>query len=347
MKKSLLALTLSAALFSCKKDIEQKSLSANDISGNGWVKGVLRKTIITPDGFAGWTNGTKVPAANVGIQVRVQTNGAFGIYPNSNFQSTEVFTGISDANGNFAIPVKSNGTSNGVNATIIIEGFQATQDTLINGVTKPGRLCNYFGQSANLTVFKGQSAWWNNIAEWAFYNGNMTVASDLTNPTSPALGTAIITGSVGYSVFTQSITANTQTTGPANSTNMIANSVKTVADGTKIYYTFNVDPLTLTTKVYQTATSNGSYTFNVNTVNAGTNGFNQDGVVWVNDYPTLKDTVRVTTSYNGTVNLGTNSTTIPGKAGVYNAPAGINQNGLYSNEIRNAVNILYTGFTAN
>ena len=47
MKKSLLALTLTAALFSCKKDIEQKSITATDLSGNGWVKGSVEKTIIT------------------------------------------------------------------------------------------------------------------------------------------------------------------------------------------------------------------------------------------------------------------------------------------------------------
>ena len=46
------------------------------------------------------------------------------------------YTGTTDANGNYAINVKSN--SQGVAAMITIDGFTGTQDTIINNVTKTG-----------------------------------------------------------------------------------------------------------------------------------------------------------------------------------------------------------------
>jgi len=351
MKKSLLALTLTAALFSCKKDIEQKTLEAKDISGNGWVKGNLQKTIITPNGGnpAQWTNTTKVPAVGVNITVRVATNGVDGIYPNSNYVSTEVFTGSTDANGNYAIGVKSNGTGAGVLATVLVEGFTGTQDTLINGTTKTGKWCAYIGSSspAGTRVWKGQTTWWNPNT-WSFPNGNMTVIADITNPTGNNIGSAIITGSIAHSFVRSASTNNngTITVAPPTSTDV------PVPDGTKVWYTFDVDPLTLSTKVYQTTTSAGNYTFNVSTVNVGTTGFNQNGTVWLSDLTGTRDTVKCLTTITGTV-VGVQTTATPfttGKPGVWNA-AGITsfQNALFSNEVRNAVNLTYNqaSFTAN
>jgi hypothetical protein len=347
MKKSLLALTLTAALFSCKKDIEQKTLEAKDISGQGWVKGNLTKTIITPNGNGGWTNNTKVPASGVNVTIRVATNGVNGIYPNSNYASTEVFTGSTDAQGNYAIGVKSNGTGNGVTASIFIEGFTGTQDTMINGATKTGKWCAYVGTSANQTVYKGQTSWWNPNT-WSFNNGNMMVIADVTNPTTPNIGSAIITGSIAYS-FVRSATTNnngTITVAPPTSTDV------PVPDGTKVWYTFDVDPLTLSTRVYQTTTSAGNYTFNVQTVAVNTNGFNQNGTVWLQDLTGTRDTVKCLTTITGTV-VGAQTTASPfttGKPGVWNA-AGITsfQGGLFNNEVRNAVNLTYNqaSFTAN
>jgi hypothetical protein len=349
MKKSLLALTLTAALFSCKKDIEQKSLEAKDISGQGWVKGNLTKTIITPNGTGGWTNNTRIPAANVNITVRVATNGVDGIYPNSNYASTEVFTGSTDANGNYAIGVKSNGTGTGVLASIFVEGFTSTQDTVINGTTKVGKWYAYLGSSspAGTRVWKGQTTWWN-PTPWSNGGGNMSLIADITNPTTPNIGSAIITGSIAHSFVRSASTNNngTVTTSPPTSTDV------PVPDGTKVWYTFDVDPLTLSTRVYQTTTSAGNYTFNVTTVAAGTNGFNQNGTVWLSDLTGTRDTVKCLTTITGTV-VGVQTTATPfttGKAGVWNA-AGItsNQNGLFNNEVRNAVNLTYNqaSFTAN
>lgn len=347
MKKSLLALTLTAALFSCKKDIEQKTLEATDNSGSGWVKGNLQKTIITPNGGAGWTNTTKIPAAGVNITVRVATNGVNGIYPNSNYASTEVFTGATDAAGNYAIAVKSNGTGQGVTASIFIEGFTGTQDTLINGVTKTGKMCAYVGTSASPQVYKGQTTWWNPNT-WSFGNGNMFVITDVTNPTSPAIGTALITGSIGCSFVKDDRTNNngTITISPPTSTTV------PVPDGTKVWYTFDVEPLTLTTKVYQTTTSAGSYSFSVSTVSVNTPGFTQNGTVWLSDLTGTRDTVKCMTVITGTV-VAPQTTATPnttGKPGTWNG-AGITsfQGGLFNGEVRNAVNLTYNqaSFTAN
>lgn len=345
MKKSLLALTLTAALFSCKKDIEQKSLEATDITGNGYVKGNLQKTIITPNGGGGWNNDTRVAAAGVNISIRVATNGFNGIYPNSNYVSSEIFSGTTDANGNFNIAVKSNGTTNGVNGTVFIEGWQGTQDTLINGVTKVGRLCNYFGTTANVAVFKGQSSYVN-FNRWSFNQGNMSVVNDLNNPNSSSLGTAIVTGSVGYTVWQSSLTVVSGTPGAPAITNT---AVLTANAGTKIYATFSNDPLTLSPKMYETSTAaNGTYTFNFATVNNGTPGFAQNATIWIADYNTTRDTVKITSVYTGTTFVSTSTAMATGKSGTYNG-FNMNQNGLFSNEVRNANNFIFPfgNFTAN
>ncbi|MBK9284137.1 MAG: hypothetical protein IPM51_07420 [Sphingobacteriaceae bacterium] len=346
MKKSLLALTLTAALFSCKKDIEQKSLEATDITGMGWVKGTLRKTIITPDGGAGWTSNTKVPAAGVNVSVRVNKNGGTGIYPNSNQSGVEVFNGVTDANGNYAIAVKSNGTSNGVNALVLVEGFQGTQDTLINGVTKTGRLCNYFGMSQNMMVYKGQSTYWNgnnNINEWAFYNGNMSVVNDNNNPTQNQIGTAQITGSVTFGVWTSSTNVVSGTVQPSS---VNQNGLLTAPAGTKVYYTFNTDPLSLSTKVYETSlAANGTYTFDVSTVKVNTPGFGQDGNVWIQDLRQSRDTIKITSVYTGTTFVSSSTVIATGPTGVYNGGTFSNQNDLFNGEIRNGVNHNYNFFS--
>ena len=340
MKKSLLALTLTAALFSCKKDIEQKTITATDNSGNGFIKGQLMKTIITPNGNGAWTNNTKVPAAGVNITARVATNGGNGIYPSSNYNSTEVFSGTTDANGWYNIAVKSNGTSNGVQAQVFVEGFNGTQDTLINGTTKVGRLCNYFGQSTFTQVYKGQTAFpWNNTFTWSFNNGNMTVVTDINNPTANNLGTAIVTGSVNMSFVRQSITVVSGTPQAA----VYSNTNVPVPDGTKVYCTLTNDPLTLSPKVYQVSTTAGTYTFNLNTVNAGTPGFNQNSTIWVSDLVKSRDTVKVTVVMTGTTFVSSSTAApVAGETGVYDASGlGQNHNSLFSNENRNSINFTY------
>ena len=342
MKKSILALTLTAALFSCKKDIEQKTITATDISGNGFIKGSVEKTIITPNGGV-WTNNTKIPASGVNVTVRVSTQ---QIYPNSNYNSTEVFSGTTDANGYYSIAVKSNGTSNGVTASVFVEGFVGTQDTLINGVTKTGRSCNYFGSNQNTQIYKGQTNWWN-PSVWSFGNGNMTVHADLTNPNANVLGTAIVSGSVNLAYIRQAITVVSGTPGaPAYTETNVP-----VPDGSRVYCTLTQDPLTLTPRVYQVSTTAGTYTFNLNTVNAGTPGFAQNSVIWVSDVVKSRDTVKVTTVMTGTVFVSTSTAApVAGKTGVYSGNT-LNQNvnGLFSNENRNAINFTYSQFefTAN
>jgi hypothetical protein len=357
MKKSLLALSLTALLFSCKKDITQKSITAQEIVGTGYVKGQLTKQIIvsnTTNGANpftsgnGWSN-ARVPAAGVNVTVRVAKSGNNGLYPNSQVQGTDVYTGTTDANGNFNIAVKSNGANQGVNAQILVEAFQGTMDSTYNGSTKTGRLCNYFGWSTNAQVYVGQSTYVNGPfganTTWIFGN-NMLNAVDPANPNTNStpfiLGTAVISGTAQINVPTST---KTGTAAPATITvSTISNTNIPAPAGLKVYCTFNNDPSTLGTKVYQTTTDAvGGYTFNIATLASGNPfwGPNQNYTVWFADFSGTRDTLKL---YNNTVTTVSLSTST-GLAGAwlvsgYTATG----NGLWNNEIRNATNFNFNGY---
>ena len=76
------------------------------------------------------------------------------LYPNSIDQGADVYSATSDANGYWAMNVKTNAT--GVTGYVTMNGFNGTQDTIINGVTKTGLFANYFGNTpGNTTFFMG------------------------------------------------------------------------------------------------------------------------------------------------------------------------------------------------
>lgn len=333
MKKSLLALSLTTLVFaSCKKDIDQKSITTNETVGTGYVKGNLTKTIITPAGPNNWNNNTTVGAAGVNIAVRVAKNGANGLYPNSSIQGTDVYTGTTDANGNFNIAVKSNGRNGGVSADVMVEGWQATMDTVVNGVTKTGRLSNYFGAEQTVQVYVGQSTFVN-FNTWSMGNGNVTIVNDVNNPGTINQGTATITGSVNISHVRQMVTVVSGTPGAP----VISNTQVPAPAGTKVYCTFNSDPTTFSTKVYQTTLdANAGYSFNIATVAMGTPGFNQNATVWVADFAATRDTVKVTTTMTGTVFVSSTTVVATGIPGIWNTSGTQNPiNGLYNGELRN------------
>ncbi|MDP1800352.1 MAG: hypothetical protein Q8L81_03295 [Bacteroidota bacterium] len=319
MKKTLLALSITLALFSCKKKETTSDFSATDVTGTSVVKGNVNKNVITPNGAGGWINTNRVNMAGVVVTVKVNKGGALGLYPNSTANGADVYSATTDANGNYAISVKSNAT--GVSALITIDGFTGTQDTIINGVTKTGLYATYAGTSVTRNLFMGANT---------TFDHNYTATNVSSNPNNISIGSAIITGSVSMNLV-RKVTTGTVV---AFSTTNVA-----VPANTTVYLSFDKDPTLLTTKMYQTTTNAaGVYTFNLSTVNVGSTGFNQDATIWIADYATSRDTA----NYNGVnfINI------TPGVQGVYNKVT-TTQNGVYNTEIRNAVNMNYNAFTPN
>ena len=318
MKKSLLALTLlTAVFFSCKKETTT-DFTKTDVTGFTTVKGTCTKNVITPNGSGGWMSSSRIPAAGVSVQFKVNKN---QLYPASIAQGADVYSATSDAQGNWAVSVKTN--ANGVNAYMTLAGFNGTQDTIINGVTKTGLYANYFGSSANLNLVMGTTY------EFGVYNFN---ASNLTsNPNNIMIGSAALSGSISMNQALKVTTGTVITTG--GSTNVA------VPAGITVYMTLDKDPTLLAPKMYTTTTTaGGRYSFTFPTVASGTAGFAQNGTIWVADYAATRDTFQILN--------GNNSSLITGPTGVYGNNS-TNENALYNNENRNATNFSFGGFTQN
>ncbi len=322
MKKSLLALSLTALLFaSCKKDKKTTDFTATDVTGTSMVKGNVNKNVITPNGGGGWINTNRVNVAGVVVTIKVNKGGAGGLYPNAVANGADVYSGTTDANGNYAINVKSN--SNGVSALITIDGFTGTQDTIVNNATKMGLYATYVGTSTTRNLFMGQNQQ---------FDYNFTASNVSSNPNLIMTGTAIISGSININFVRKTVTG---TVTAFSFTNLA------VPANTPVYLSFDMDPSQLAPKMYQTTTAaNGTYTFSgISTVPSGTSGFSQNATIWINDYATGRDTA----NYNG-VNF---ISITPGLQGVYNKVTNASQTGVFSTEIRNAVNLTYISFTQN
>ncbi len=323
MKKSLLVLSITLALFSCKKKEKESDFSATDVTGNSVVKGNVNKNVITPNGSGGWQNTNRVNMSGIVVTVKVNKGGANGLYPNSTANGADVYSATTDANGNYAINVKSN--ASGVQAIITIDGFTGTQDTIINGNNHPGLYATYVGTSTTKTLFMGQ----NTTFDW-----NFTATNVSSNPNNFNVGTAIITGSISVNYVRKVITG----TVIAMSTTNVA-----VPANTPVYLSFDKDPTILAPKMYQTTTdAAGNYTFNVTTVASSQPGFNQDATIWINDWATSRDTM----NYNGSTTPASFLNKTNGVSGVYQKVT-ITTNGVYNTEIRNATNTGYNAFTPN
>lgn len=322
MKKSLLILSAAALLFSCKKDKTAGDFTQTDVTGTSVVKGNISKNVVIPNGGGGWNNNGRVNLAGVNVTIKVNKN---SLYPGSQAVGADVYTGTTDANGNYAISVKSN--ANGVSALLTIDGFNATQDTVINGVTKPGLYATYIGTSSNRTLYSGSNDYFN----YQFNASNLT-----SNPNTIAIGNAVITGSVGVNYVLKSKAT-------ATSSPVFGSTVIPVAAGTVVYLDFSNDPTILTTKRYQTTTdAAGNYTFNLATVSSTAAGFPQNANIWVNDMSKSRDSITVVGTGTAAVVTGT----VNGLPGVYNSTSTF-QNSVYSTEIRNAINLTYNAFSPN
>lgn len=320
MKKSLLALSLTVLFFSCKKETAKTEFTATDVTGTTTIKGTFTKNVITPDGNGDWTNSARIPAAGVVVQVKINKN---QLYPNSIAQGADVYSATSDAQGNWSINVKS--TANGAQAYMTIAGFNGTQDTLINGVTKTGLYANYFGTNDWINVIMGTTY------EYGVYNFN---ASNLTsNPNNIVIGSAIVSGSISANHILTSKTGTNPAVVVGGGTNIA------VPAGITVYMSLDKDPTTLAPKLYTTTTdANGRYTFTFPTVASSTNGFDQDADIWVADYATTRDTIRE-------VN-GNSAPKTTGPSGVFGNVSTF-QGSLYNNENRNATNLNHSTWTPN
>lgn len=320
MKKSIVSTVIIAALsavvlFSCKKD-KKDEFKQTDVTGTAVLKGNVSKQVITPNGNGQWTNTALKNVANVRVTVKVNKN---DLYPNSSASGADVYSATTDSSGNYYMVIKTN--ENGVNALLTVEGFSGTQDTIINGVTKKGLYATYDGLTSNINVSIGQSIGTNHV----FMASNVS-----SNPNNITIGTAVVTGTVGMQL-------------PIKQTGTLSvgfTSLVPVPANTTVYMTFTKDPTILTSKVYQTTTgANGTYTFTVNTVAAGTSGFaSQNATVWIADYSARRDTL----GYSNATPTGT----INGPMGVFSQNQ-TNSNGIYTSSIKNAVNVNYTTFTQN
>ena len=312
MKKSILFLSLITLLAACKKKEETTPFTPTDVTGTTVLKGNVSKNIITPNGGGAWNTNGRIPANGVNVSVKVNKN---SLYPNSTAQGADIYTGTTDANGNYSMTIRSNAT--GVSAQITIDGFTGTQDTLVNGVTKTGLYSVFNGTSINRTLFMGQNA------QFDYVMGTNVITS---NPnTILKTGTVVVTGSVGVN-FLREITSGTVIN--------ITTTIMPVANH-KVYLNLSNDPGTQAMKSYVTTTDvNGYYTFTINTVESGTSGFNQNANISVPDYAATRDTVKL------------NNVIKTGRAGVYQMQQS-NQSGLYNNVIRNAIHFNYNGFTPN
>jgi hypothetical protein len=310
MKKSILALSLTVILFSCKKD-KTNEFTSTDVTGSTVVMGTVSKNVITPNGSGNWTNATRVPVAGINVSIKVNKN---SLYPNSSAQGADVYTGVTDSTGNYRISVKSNAT--GVSAQITIDGFTGTQDTIINGNVRKGLYSTYAGTNQNRTLYMGQNV---------TFNHDFFATTVSSNPnTVLSIGAAKITGSVGINFFKE---VTTGTVVSITTTNVPLASQK-------VYLTFNKDPNTLATKSYEVITdANGFYSFDISTVASGTSGFNQNATIWINDYAATRDTIKA------------NNTVKTGAKGVFQMET-LFQNGVYNNNIRNANNFSYNSFVA-
>lgn len=313
MKKSIIAITLSAvAIAACKKD-KTNEFTATDVTGTAVVKGVVTKNIIIPNGVNGWTT-SRVPAAGVGVSIKVNKN---ALYVNSTAQGADVYSATTDNNGNYSISVRTN--ANGVLANITFDGFTGTVDTLINGVTKTGFSSIFATNATSRNLVMGQNQQVDNN-----FVGSPIVGNNPT--TSYKIGSATITGSVGVNMIKE-VTTGTLVT--LTTTNM-------PVAGRMVYLNFSNDPYTMATKSY-TATTNaeGYYSFDIATVATGGGFFNsQSANIWVADYATTRDTLKA------------NNTIKAGRPGVFSMQT-INQFGIYNNHIRNANHFVYSAFTPN
>ena len=252
MKKSLLAIGLTVLLFACKKETTT-SFKATDETGTGTLKGTITKTM---------SSGSNAPAVGVNISVEVKNS---QLYPNTppslaSYSSSQVFTGTTDANGNYSIAVKTIGGS-GVSAIVTINNLTSTSDPVT------GTQAIFGGTVTSQQLITGVTT---------DYNFNMTT---INNVGTVVTGTATVLGTLKVLFYKE---------GPAGVFNLAP---YTLANHT-VQLDFDRDPSTQVVKTYNTTTdANGNFSFSINTTAAA--GYNDAAKLYVVDYPTTQDTIKL------------------------------------------------------
>jgi hypothetical protein len=248
MKKTLLLLGFAVLLVaSCKKKTTTSDFKAADMTGTTTLKGNIMRTMAT---------GGNAPAANVNISVKVDNS---ALYPNSPTASgSQVFTGTTDANGNYSINVKTIG-GNGVPALVTINQISGLYDPVT------GQQADFAGTTTTLQLISGVTKDYNYLMVGT------------PNGTTAATGTATIIGTLKYQYFKEA---------PAGvytlTSYTLANHV--------VMLDFDRDPTTQLVKTYTTTTdASGNFTFTVNATSAG--GYNNTAKLYVNDFSTTQDTL--------------------------------------------------------
>lgn len=179
MKKTLLAIGIVAALFSCKKDDEVTVLEATDLTGTATLAGKI--THEDP------TSADDKYLAGAVVTVRV-TNAA--LYPNSNnAQGTETYSATSDANGNYSVAV-----------TVNQEGSAVTVSySNVNVTENDGDVHAYSKGNWNTTLYAGVRT-----------NNNVQYDKDkLTEATNVPVETAIVRGNIKIRHYVQQTSGGT------------------------------------------------------------------------------------------------------------------------------------------
>lgn len=314
MKKAILAIGLTAVLFSCKKR-EENDFTATDNTGSTVVSGTITKemwTLNTNASNNSYVSSIFVPAEGVNVTVRVKKYGNQGLYPAvSESQRPDLYdsyTATTDANGRYSVSVKTNGM--GVAATIATNEFTGTKDTLVGTSVKTGLLNVYSAGSSNVTLYKGVNY---------DYTRNIYGNALVNAPVSYNAGTAVVTGSLGINYVKKRTNFNLDTT--------------LILAGATVYLEYDRDPITLQKKVYTATTdAQGKYSFTVTTPNQNVSNFNQQAKLWINDRAATRDTFTVSNQR------------VTGAAGVYFG-YDYTIGGVYSTSINNANYFIYSSFT--
>ncbi len=293
MKKSLLLIATVAVLFSCKKK-DDNTFEATDMTGNTTVEGTATKQI----------GGNVTPLAGAVVTVKIKNSGAGGLYPSASTVGSEVYTGVTNAQGKYSVSVKTNGT--GVNSEITFKGFSATSDTAMSSI-----LYDFPTTVYTPVLYKGVSITQNNTF----------VGTPLVTPSNQGVGTATVSGMLYRPTWIHAAVSGAPTY-----------SLTFPAPNRVVYLEYDKDPMTLTKKIYTTTTdASGHYSFVVTTPNMGIVGFNNAAKIYTADFAATNDTIKFT----GGVNTG--------KPGVFPGGT-LNSNTIYSTVIRNAQNFSYNTF---
>jgi hypothetical protein len=325
MKKLLFVLSIAALLMACDKEEDKVEFEATDVTGTTIVSGYATKNVIISQNGAWVTTGV-IPAEGVKVTIVVDKS---ELYPNANVDGSDVYTGLTDADGKYSIAVKSN--ADGVDATIKFETYVATLDTLFNGELKTGQAATFNGAWSYPTLMKNVP-----YEQSCTYIGAVIV----NEPKEVEIGIATVRGFIKENYLYYEREYDTV------DSVWVYNDKGTKAmplAGMTVEMEVLKDPTTNDKRIYTTTTnSSGFYEFEIETVKTGTTGFaTQTGTIRLYDYETTQDTLKRHDDYPTVADQ-----IVTGVSGVYQAPANVTKNNLFTGTIETNVVLTYTTFEA-